>query len=83
MKYTHFITVGDLNLPKILWKYLSTAGGPKDFCFEFKEYFRDCFWYQHITEPTLGRGDCEPSLIDLVFSNEEGMVKDVAIENPL
>ena len=33
MKYTHCITVGDLNLPKIQWKDLSTTGGPEDFSF--------------------------------------------------
>ena len=43
----------------------------------------DCYWYQHVNEPTRGRGSDKPSVLDLVLSNEEGMVDSVDIEAPL
>ena len=83
MKYSHYITVGDYNLPKIDWRNCTTPAGPGDVHFEFIETLRDCFWEQHVTEPTRGRSDSSPSLIDLVISNEEGMVGDINILQPL
>ncbi|KAH3694001.1 hypothetical protein DPMN_081440 [Dreissena polymorpha] len=83
MKYTHFVTVGDLNFANINWGDMSTNRGPGDFSFEFVECIRDSFWYQHVHEPTRGRGDADPSLLDVIFSNEEGMINSVSIENPL
>jgi len=32
-----------------------------------------------ISEPTRGRGEAKPSTIDLLFSNEEGMVDNIDI----
>ena len=43
---------------------------------------RDCYWYLHVNEPTRGRGSNKPSVLDLVLSNEEGMVDSVDIEAP-
>ena len=34
-------------------------------------------------EPTSGRGTDTPTLLDLVFSNEEGMISNICIEAPL
>ena len=39
-----------------------------------------CFLHQHVTEPTRYRHGEEPSLLDLVLSNEEGMVYILAHE---
>ena len=39
-----------------------------------------CFLYQHIAEPTRYRQGEEPSVLDLVFSNEEGMVHNLAYQ---
>ncbi|XP_052237325.1 uncharacterized protein LOC127848763 [Dreissena polymorpha] len=73
----------DLNLPNINRDDTSTDRGPGDFSYDFVECVRDSFWYQHVHEPTRGRGDADSSLLDVVFSNEEGMINSVSIENPL
>ena len=37
----------------------------------FIESIRDCYLYQHIEQVTRRRGNDNPSLIDLVFTDEE------------
>ncbi len=39
--------------------------------------YKDCFLYQHILKPTRARGDATPHILDLVLTNEEGMVSTV------
>ncbi len=51
--------------------------------YEFIETVRDCFLYQHVHEVTRGRSENEPSLLDLVFGNEEGMISDLTLDSPL
>ena len=36
--------------------------------YRFLEALRDCFMYQHVTQPTRVRGEDEPSLLDLVLT---------------
>ena len=39
--------------------------------------------YQHTTEPTRGRGTNEPSVLDLIMTDEEGMIEDMQHKTPL
>ena len=41
------------------------------------------FLYQHVTQHTRIRGSDKPSLLDLILTNEEGMVSDVQYHAPL
>ena len=43
----------------------------------FLEYLRDCFLFQHVTEPTRYRSQNVPSVLDLILTNEEGIVSDL------
>ena len=78
----HCLVFGDFNFPNINWYNLSASGESCDTQYEFQETVRDCFWWHHMLEPTHGRGTDTPSLLDLVFSNEEGMINDICIEGP-
>ena len=51
--------------------------------YAFVEAIRDSYLFQHITEPTRGRGSTEPHILDLVFMNEEGMVENINHQSPL
>ena len=44
---------------------------------------RDNFLFQHITMPTRGRLGNKSNILDLIFTNEEGMIEDVTYESPL
>ena len=45
--------------------------------------YRDYFLFQHVEEPTRIRGNDNPSLIDLILTNEELQVSDVIHHAPL
>lgn len=44
---------------------------------------RDCHLYQHILDSTRGGGSNTPSCIDLLFTNEEGMISDMCMDSLL
>lgn len=83
MSYSHLLIFGDINCSTIDCVNMTTNRGPGDINYEFLETIRDCFLHQHITEPTRGRGDAKLSTLDVLFSNEEGMVTDVNVAPPL
>jgi len=47
------------------------------------ECIRDCFLYQHVKIPTHQRKGIVGNLLDLILTNEEGMVTDVTHNAPL
>ena len=49
----------------------------------FIEAVRDCFLFQHIEESTRTRGNEDPSLIDLLLTNEEMQVSNAVHHSPL
>ena len=77
MGHSHVICMGDFNYPQIDWDSYSTTGTIEDASFLFIECVHDCYWEQHVKEPS--RGTNKPSLLDLV----EGKVQELDIEAPL
>ena len=82
-EYSHFLICGDFNFPDIDWIADISPGNTKSLGFQFRECLRDCFLFQHVKEYTHRRGDQKPSTIDLVLTNEEGMIEDLSLESPL
>ena len=89
-KHSHKVIMGDPNLPKVHWDeeegtvygYCS-SDNPKMYENRFLECIRDCYYFQHVTEPTRQRGSDTPSTLDLILSNEEHMVKNLQYQAPL
>ena len=79
--YSHILIMGDFNFPKINWSSLSCNGDEASS--NFLECVRDNFLYQHVREFTRTRVNSEPSMLDLIFTNEEDMVQDVHYLSPL
>ena len=48
-----------------------------------RETLRDSFLYQHVEKPTRRRGNDEPSLLDLVLTNEAMQVSNLCHVSPL
>ena len=74
---TYLLICGDFNYRKVDWENESLEerhGHLSSFIATIKE----CFLHQHVTEPTRFRFGEELSLLDLVLSNEEGMVYNLA-----
>ena len=82
-KYSHICFVGDFNFKDINWENWTTNKSEGSAERKFLESLRDCFLYQNITEPTRNRGTDEPSLIDLILTNEEMQVGDISYLAPL
>ena len=79
MRYSHYLIMGDFNVPTIL---SSCITGPP-----FKSKLLDLFnvapLYNHINRPTRYRGLDNPSVLDLVLTNEELMIESVVYNTPL
>ena len=84
--YTHKLVVGDFNHPGLTWLPFpgvpeSTAPNHPDR--KFLECVHETFFHQHITNPTRFRDKQSPTLDDLIFTNEIGMVEQIAYLDPL
>ena len=82
-KYSHKLFVGDFNFKLINWKTWTTPANEESMESTFLETVKDCFLHQHIDKATRRRGNDDPSLLDLVFSDEEMQVSDLMHHAPL
>ena len=80
---SHVLICGDFNQPNVNWEDETTPGGTDNQTHNFMEFVRDSYLFQHVKQPTHYRGTQTPTLIDLIFSNEEHMVKNVSHAAPL
>jgi exonuclease III len=80
---SHMLIMGDFNYPEIDWLEESTPPDVRQRATQFMEAVRDSFMVQHVKDPTHYRGNQTPNLLDLVFTNEEGMISKVSHNAPL
>ena len=71
---------GDFNYREINW---STDHAPTQYQNDFIETLHDCQLHQSVTEPTRYRENQELSLLDLVISYDETIVRDLEYHPPL
>ena len=76
---SHLVVVGDFNFPEIDWKHEMSVAPPLHIAHTFLEATRDCFLFQHVKHPTRFRHGTTPSIIDLILTNEEAMVKELRL----
>ncbi len=82
-RYSHFLICGDFNLPEIDWKRNTTSTSQNHIAYLFKECINDCYLVQHVHEPTHHRAEQKANVLDLVLSNEEGMVSGLELGAPI
>ena len=61
MKASHMVIMGDINHPELDWIEVKSTRPDNHKASKFLEIVRDCFWTQHITEPTHYRGCQTPN----------------------
>lgn len=83
VEYSYLLYVGDFNFKEIDWENNNTSVGPDRIATKFLETVRDTYLYQHVREATRYRSDNQPSLLDLVFANEEGMIESIVHNSPI
>ncbi len=76
-EHSHVLLIGDFNYRDIDWTNELCNTEQETDANRFLEATRDAFLIQHQTTPTRHRIDQTPSLLDLVFTNEEGMIEDI------
>ena len=81
-KYSHLCFVGDFNLPSIDWntEQVSSTANPDHLLLEA---MKSSYLHQHVHQHTRVRGSDTPSTLDLILTNEEGMVSDLQVQAPL
>ena len=82
-KYSHKCFVEDFNYKDINWNSWSTPHVEDSKEAKFLDAIRDSYLHQHLLEPTRRRGTDEPSLIDLLLTDEEMQVSDIEYHPPL
>ena len=80
VKSTYKLLVGDFNLGSICWED-GIASSTTESTFVYT--LQDTYMTQHVTEPTRGRNGQEPSILDLIISNDFNIVSDISHESPL
>ena len=74
---SHVLMVGDFNFPQIDWD-VEASQAPDSHCsHSFLEAIRDHFLFQHVKCPICYRPEETPNVLDLIFTNEEGMVSNL------
>ena len=80
MHPSHLLICGDFNYPEIDWIHESVVETTETIQ-PFIDTIQSCYLLQHIFGPTRFKDGNEPRLLDLVFTNEEGMIGNI-IQNP-
>ncbi len=79
---SHILIVGDFNYPEIDWSdYHSNATQHR--LQIFLDKIQDLFLYQHVAEFTRYREGQNPSILDLILTNEETIVNNLQYVPPL
>lgn len=85
-QYHHFpntIIVGDFNFREINWETESTNSSENHPSNAFLELVKDNFLQQHVNKPTRIRGNDQPSILDLVLSDNPEHVGEIIFNSPL
>ena len=77
--YNEIILVGDFNYPEINWDTESSASRSQGFI----DIIQDLGLYQLISEPTRYRNGQEPSLLDLIMTSDDNLIRDIDLKAPL
>ena len=81
--FSHILIVGDFNCKNINWQLNVTPSDPDNFQTKFFHQILESGWYQHVNSETRFRQGQNPSLLDLIFTNEENMVSNLKILSPI
>ncbi|GAA58147.1 hypothetical protein CLF_113631 [Clonorchis sinensis] len=81
--FTHLLLVGAFNAPRAPWMELQCVGSSRPFTAALTEVVQQSAWTQHVVAPTRYRAGQQPSLLDLVITNERHFVDQVMTNAPL
>ena len=71
---SHLLVCGDFNIPAIDWSSQFSPAPESHIAHKLLALVHEHLLYQHVTQPTRYREGVAPSTLDLIFTNEEGMI---------
>ena len=77
---SHKLICGDFNFPNINWDTWAASDFHSS---NFMDVITGTYWTQHVKTATRQRGSNVPSLLDLIFTNEEDMIDTIDYNSPL
>ena len=80
---SHILIMGDFNFPAIKWQEGYVAAGSNSISSRFFDLSNDLFLIQHVNCNTRFRDNQEPSLLDLVFTNDDCFIDNIDVLPPL
>jgi hypothetical protein len=75
--------MGDLNFPEIDWDLEASTVPGEHISHDFMTACKDWFLYQHVHQPTRHRQQQKANILDLLFTNEEGMIEQLTYREPI
>ena len=83
VKPQHLIIMGDFNFPEIDFEHETVAAGENDAASLFFGKIQELCLYQHVRQFTRAREGQKPSLLDLIFTDEEETIEKVEVDAPI
>ena len=77
------LILGDFNFPTINWDNLSTPHLSNHCASEFLAATQDAFLFQYVQSPTHTRPNQKPTLIDLIFPQDDQTITNMTTSAPL
>jgi len=74
---THLVIAGDFNYPEIDWEQATSCANDAHPSHLFLRCVHENLLYQHVFKPTRYRPGELPNILDLVLTNEDGMVENI------
>ena len=74
---SHMFVSGDFNMPQIDWELGRSVAPEGHYTHRFVHATQDLFLHQHVLEPTRFRQGETAHTLDLIFTNEMGMAKNL------
>ena len=68
------LILGDFNLPSINWEHETCPNDTSHISYKFLDCIHEYYLTQFVNQPTHYRGDQNPTLIDLILSNDSDFV---------
>ena len=75
-KASHLLIAGDFNLKDIDWEH-DHVEKDQTHLLEFVNTVQNCFLYQQVKQPTRFRSGETSNVLDLIFTNEEGLISEI------
>ena len=81
--FSHLVLAGDINMPQIEWTNSFSYAPDGHYTHSFIEALHECGLVQHVMNATRYRQGMRPSALDIILSNEAGLVQNLTYLPPL